>query len=113
MDFLYQLFTISILSSLFTEALKQCFQLPAAKQLPNCVVGTIAIAITLVMGTIAVITQQAVFCPQFALHLIILAAFAWACSMLGYDKVKQCILQIMNKKEETSDDSKDRISTDR
>ena len=112
MEFLYQLFVISILSSLFTEALKQCLQLPAAKQLPNFVVGIIAIVITAAMGVIALITQQAVLCPQFALYLIILAAFAWASAMLGYDKVKQCILQIMSKKEGTADGSKDRISTD-
>ena len=109
MEFLYQLFVISILSSLFTEALKQCFQM---SELPNFVVGIIAIVITAVMGVIALITQQAVLCPQFALYLIILAAFAWASAMLGYDKVKQCILQIMSKKEGTADGGKDRISTD-
>ena len=58
------------------------------------------------------ITQQAVLCPQFVLYLIILAAFAWASAMLGYDKVKQCILQIVSRKEGTASDNKDRISTD-
>lgn len=109
MDFLYQLFVISILASLFTEALKKCLQLPAAKQFPNFVAGVIAVVITVVMGLVAIVTQQAVFCPQFALYLIILAAFAWACAMIGYDKVKQSILQIMSGKE-VEDDGTDRIS---
>ena len=109
MDFLYQLFVISILASLFTEAFKKCLQLPAAKQFPNFVAGIIAVAITAVMGLVAVVTEQAVFCPQFALYLIILAVFAWTCAMLGYDKVKQCILQIINGKE-IEDDGTDRVS---
>lgn len=94
--FMFLLFVFSLVSGLITEAIKKMI---ADKK--NLSYNLIALSIALVVGCVgtAIYYQlnNIVFEVNNVIYMILLGMSSGLCSMLGYDKVKQSIMQITNK----------------
>lgn len=85
------LFTIgSLVSSLFTQALKKGF-----KEMPSNLLAFLSALVVGVGGMIAFyIINDVIFTLQNLLYTMLMAVCIWMGSMVGYDKVLQLIKQI-------------------
>lgn len=94
--FLMLLFTFSVISGLFTEAIKKLMSDKA-----NLSYNLIALVIALIVGTVGTSIYYQLSNMSFdinnIIYMILLGLASGLCAMLGYDKVKQSILQITNK----------------
>lgn len=94
--FLMLLFTFSVISSLFTECVKKVVNDKA-----NLSYNLIALCIALVVGcsgtAIYYQLNNIVFDVNNIIYMVLLGLASGLCSMLGYDKIKQSIIQITNK----------------
>lgn len=97
--FLMLLFTFSVISGLFTECVKKIMNDKA-----NMSYNLIALFVALVVGSVgtAIYYQLNGICfnTNNIIYIALLGLSSGLCSMLGYDKVKQTILQIASKKVE-------------
>lgn len=96
--FLILLFAFSTISSLITEVIKKLVNDKA-----NLSYNLTVLCISLVVGCIGTGVYYQLnnipFEVNNVIYMILLGAASGLCSMLGYDKVKQAILQIANKTE--------------
>ena len=96
-DFLWLLFALSTLTSLITEAIKK---LNASSISSNL----IALAISVIVGvggtTVYYLFENIAYNPTNIACIAIMTLMVWLCAMLGYDKVKQAIDQVIKSKEE-------------
>lgn len=94
--FLMLLFSFSVISGLFTEAFKKLVNDKA-----NFSYNLIALCISLVVGIIGTGIYYQLnnfsFDTNNIIYMVLLGLASGLCSMLGYDKVKQTILQVANK----------------
>lgn len=99
--FLMLLLTVSIFDSLFTEAVKQVFEI-SNKKFPssNILAGIIAVFLAILTYTAYLITNDLVLNMQHIVRLISLLLLSWLTAMVGYDKVVQALLQVQNKTKE-------------
>lgn len=98
--FLILLFAFSALSSLFTEGIKKLLNDKA-----NFSYNLIALGIALVVGVVGTgiyyQLNNIAFDANNIIYMVLLGLASGLCSMLGYDKVKQTIVQIVNNKSHT------------
>lgn len=96
--FLVLLFAFSTISGLFTECVKKLMSDKA-----NFSYNLIALVIALIVGVAgtAIYYQLSgiVFDVNNIIYMVLLGLFSGLCSMLGYDKIKQSIIQITNKQD--------------
>lgn len=91
--FLLGLLVVSVLTSLFTEAIKKWLQERDKKYYPNALAGYVSIGLSIAIGIAYVIVTGAAINAQMAVYLIALVLLSWLCAMVGYDKVIQAISQ--------------------
>lgn len=102
--FLKALLMVSVLTGLFTQAIKKQLDELRKKYFANLLAGVVSVITALVVGAAYVILKDIVFNSTVLLYIIILALMSWLCAMVGYDKVIQSIQQvIVNSKEEKED----------
>lgn len=92
--FLVLLLAVSVLTGLFTQALKSVFEEHKINYYANTLAGIVSgiLSVALTAGY-AVITEAAVN-QQYVVYGIALLALSWLSAMVGYDKVVQAITQI-------------------
>ncbi len=94
--FLILLFAFSVISGLFTEAIKKIINDKA-----NFSCNLIALCVALIVGSVGTGVYYQLsnipFNTNNIIYMVLLGLASGLCSMLGYDKVKQSILQITNK----------------
>jgi Na+-driven multidrug efflux pump len=94
--FLMLLFAFSIISSLFTEGVKKLMNDKA-----NLSYNLIALCIALIVGSIGTAIYYQLnnigFNTNNIIYMILLGLSSGLSSMVGYDKVRQTIIQIVNK----------------
>ena len=91
--FLLGLLVVSVLTGLFTEAIKKWLQERDKKYYPNALAGYVSIGLSIAIGIAYVIVTGAAINAQMAVYLIALVLLSWLCAMVGYDKVIQAISQ--------------------
>ena len=95
--FLMLLFTFSVISGLFTESVKKLMN-----DKTNFSYNLVALCISLVVGIVGTWIyyqlNNIVLNTNNVIYMALLGLASGICSMLGYDKVKQTIIQITNKK---------------
>ena len=96
--FLMLLFAVSVISGLFTEAIKKIISDKA-----NLSYNLIALCVALIVGSVGTSIYYQLNNISFELnniiYMVLLGLASGLCSMLGYDKIKQSILQITNKQD--------------
>ncbi len=92
--FLFELLFISILTGLFTEAVKGWLTERDVKYYANALAGYIAVILSILVSAGYVILTETAFNTKMAVCLIALMLLSWLCAMVGYDKVIQAILQV-------------------
>lgn len=96
--FLMLLFAFSVISSIFTEGIKKLLSDKA-----NLSYNLIALCVALIVGSAgAAIYYQLnniCFSVNNIIYMALLGLSSGLCSMLGYDKVRQTIIQITSNKE--------------
>lgn len=94
--FLILLFAFSTISGLITEAIKK-----VGNDKKNLSYNIIAICISLIVGCVGTgiyyQLNNILFDLNNIIYMVLLGLASGLCSMLGYDKIKQSILQITNK----------------
>lgn len=99
--FLILLFSFSTISGLITEAIKK-----VKNDKTNLSYNLLALCVALIVGTIGTgiyyQLNNMLFDINNIIYMILLGLSSGLCAMLGYDKVRQTILQITNKQEESN-----------
>lgn len=98
--FLFGLLVVSVLTGLFTEAIKKWLQERDKHYYPNALAGYVAVGLSIAVGIAYVIVTGAAINAQMAVYLIALVLLSWLCAMVGYDKVIQAISQFKTYKKE-------------
>lgn len=94
--FLMLLLTVSILTGLVTEGIKKLADEAGETYKPNLLAGGVAVVLSAFVSVGYLILTETKFTDKMAVVLIALILLSWLCSMLGYDKVIQSIMQIKN-----------------
>ena len=94
--FLFLLLAISILTGLVTEAIKLMLELHEKTFSSNVIAGATAVILSVGIDAAYIILTEATINAKLAVYLIALMMLSWLTAMLGYDKVAQTILQIVN-----------------
>lgn len=92
--FLTGLLIVSVFVGLMTEAVKKIFDDIGVKYKANLVAGASAVVLSIAVGTAYMIFTETAINAQMAVYLIALVFLSWLSAMVGYDKVRQTILQI-------------------
>lgn len=91
--FLILLFIVSSLTALTVEGIKKILEESKKTYKANILAGTSAAAISVGVGAAYIIITETALNEKMAVYLIALVFLSWLSSMLGYDKVKQTIMQ--------------------
>lgn len=94
--FLMLLLTVSILTGLVTEGIKKLADEASKTYKPNLLAGGVSVVLSAFVSVGYLILTETKFTDKMAVVLIALILLSWLCSMLGYDKVIQSIMQIKN-----------------
>lgn len=94
--FLMLLLTVSILTGLVTEGIKKLADEAGETYKPNLLAGAVSEVLSVLVSVGYIILTETQFTDKMAVILIALVLLSWLCSMLGYDKVIQSIMQIKN-----------------
>lgn len=92
--FLFLMLAVSVLTGLFTEAIKKILDGAGAKYSTNILTGAVSVVIAVVIDAGYVIMTDAILMDKMAVMLIALILLSWLCAMVGYDKVMQAITQV-------------------
>ena len=92
------LFAVSVLSGLFTEAVKKVLKEKKVNYSANTLTGYVAVVLSIVVWLGYVFITGATVTMQLVVWLVALVLLSWAAAMVGYDKVVQTMAQIKNKK---------------
>lgn len=93
--FLFLLMAVSIMTSLFTEALKKLLMELKCNYHANILAGVVAAVLSIAMDAGYMVMMDAAMTSRMAVLLIALVLLSWLSAMIGYDKVVQGITQIM------------------
>ena len=96
--FMVLLFAVSVLSSLFTEAIKKVLKEKNATYSANTLTGCVAAILSIVVWLGYVFIAGVTVTMQLVVWLVALVLLSWVAAMVGYDKVIQAMAQIKNKK---------------
>lgn len=91
--FLLLLMIVSVLTGLFTEAVKKLLDELNKSYKSNMLAGIVAAVLSAAIGTGYVILMETQINAKLAVILIALILLSWLSSMVGYDKVVQAISQ--------------------
>lgn len=91
--FLFLLFVVSVMTSLFVEAIKKFIE-GKFNYSSNILAGVVAIVLSIIVGAFYCILAEVAFTAKIVVFLIALVLLSWLCAMVGYDKVVQAINQI-------------------
>ena len=78
-----------------TEAIKT-FKKESESYSANLIAGIVAVVLSVAIAAAYIIMMEATLTAKLAVYLIALMLFSWLGAMLGFDKVTQMILQIVN-----------------
>ena len=92
--FLIMLFAVATFTSLFTEGIKKVLNECGRTYHSNLLAGAVAVALSALVFAGYVVLADAAFNAKMAVYLIAIILLSWLSAMVGYDKVKQAILQI-------------------
>lgn len=95
--FLLGLLIVSVLTGLFTEAVKEWLNERGMKYYANALAGYISVILSVMLATGYVIMTETAFNAKMAVYLIALMLLSWLGAMVGYDKVIQAISQFKGK----------------
>ena len=92
------------MTTLMTEAVKKWLDDLEFSYKPNILAGIQAIIVSVIVGTCWKVITGTKITPELIAWAVILIILSWLCAMVGYDKVKQTLLQIKDpsKKEDGS-----------
>lgn len=91
--FLLLLMIVSVLTGLFTEAVKKLLDEAKKPYKSNMLAGIVSAALSAAVGTGYVILMESTINTKLAVILIALILLSWLSAMVGYDKVVQAISQ--------------------
>lgn len=100
--FLIVLLAVSVMTGLFTEAIKKTLDEMGWSYKSNLLAGCVAVILTCLVASGYMILTETMLNEKMAVYLIALVLLSWLCAMLGYDKVIQAIIQIRNGQAEKS-----------
>ena len=92
--FLRLLLAMSILTSLFTQAIKAYFDSVSIKYCSNVIAGAVSIIIGIFVCVGYTICMNLTITTPIIISYIALTALSWVMAMIGYDKVVQALQQI-------------------
>lgn len=92
--FMFLLSTLSLLCSLFTEAVKKV----SNTKEPTVVAAVLSAVCGWGGGAAEYFLLDIPFNTQSIVCLVLLAPFVWLSATLGYDKVKEVVMQILGSK---------------
>lgn len=98
--FLLGLLVVSVLTGLFTEAIKKWLQERDKTYYPNALAGYVSIGLSIAVGIAYIIITGTAINAQMAVYLVAFVLLSWLCAMVGYDKVIQAISQFKTHKKE-------------
>lgn len=96
--FLFLMLAVSVLTGLFTEAIKKILDGVGTKYSTNILTGAVSVVIAVVIDAGYVIMTDTMLTDKMAVMLIALILLSWLCAMVGYDKAMQAITQIKTNK---------------
>lgn len=96
--FLFFLFGISLLTGLFVQAIKKLLGEFKKKIGSNLLSSIVSIVLSILVGVFYPLLFNVQVDIAYVIWFVIIAIFSWLVAMLGYDKVKQTILQIFGGK---------------
>ena len=91
--FMAGLLLVSVLTGLFTEAIKGWLSERGKKFYCNALAGYVAAVVSVLVSAGYLIITETAFNLKMAVYLIALVLLAWLAAMVGYDKVIQSITQ--------------------
>ena len=91
--FMMGLLLVSVLTGLFTEAIKGWLSERGKKFYCNALAGYVAAAVSVLVSVGYLIITETAFNLKMAVYLIALVLLSWLAAMVGYDKVIQSITQ--------------------
>lgn len=91
--FLLMLLIVSVLTGLFTEAIKNWLKERNKSYYPNALAGWISVILSVLVGVGYIVMTEAMINARMAVYLIALVLLSWLSAMVGYDKVIQAISQ--------------------
>lgn len=91
--FMFGLLVVSVLTGLFTEAIKGWLSERGKKFYCNALAGYVAAAVSVLVSVGYLIITETAFNLKMAVYLIALVLLSWLAAMVGYDKVIQSITQ--------------------
>lgn len=91
--FMSGLLVVSVLTGLFTEAIKGWLSERGKKFYCNALAGYVAAALSVLVSVGYLIITETAFNLKMAVYLIAMVLLSWLAAMVGYDKVIQSITQ--------------------
>lgn len=91
--FMAGLLLVSVLTGLFTEAIKGWLSERGKKFYCNALAGYVAVGLSVLVSAGYLIITETAFNLKMAVYLIALVLLSWLAAMVGYDKVIQSITQ--------------------
>ncbi len=91
--FMFGLLVVSVLTGLFTEAIKGWLSERGKKFYCNALAGYVAAGLSVLVSAGYLIITETAFNLKMAVYLIALVLLSWLAAMVGYDKVIQSITQ--------------------
>lgn len=95
--FLFLLFMVSVLTSLFVEAIKKAIG-DKYNYSSNILAGIVSIVLSVLVSVFYYILTDMTFSASLAVYFVALTLLSWLCAMVGYDKVLQAVKQIQGGK---------------
>lgn len=92
--FLILLLVITSFTTLFVEGIKKILEESGKTYKANILAGVTAAVLSVLVSAGYVIITETILNDKMWVYLIALVLLSWLSSMLGYDKIKQTILQI-------------------
>ena len=92
--FLFLMLAVSVLTGLFTEAIKKVLDSLGTKCNANLMSGAVATVLAVCVDAGYIIMTGVALNSKMAVMLIALVLLSWLCAMVGYDKVMQAITQM-------------------
>ena len=96
--FFIALLTVSVLSGLTVEAIKKMFKDYKVSWHANILSAVVSAILSIAVSAGYIVYTGTALTAQLIVLIIALIFLSWLCSMVGYDKLKQCIEQISGNK---------------
>lgn len=94
--FLMLLLVVSVVTGLVTQGIKMILDELNRAYMPNILTGAVAVILSVLVDAGYMILMDVHFNLKMAVMLLALMLLSWLAAMLGYDKVIQSIMQIID-----------------